>query len=606
MKKTIKRKKLVIVLLIVLAVLVLLYAGLAVYFQKHFYFRTSINNVSVSGGSFQAAKQNIAEEMNNYELKIVERDGQETMISGQAIGIEPLFDEQIENLLEQQNGFAWPYYLVKGQKLEAGAVVGFDTTKLKEQLLASTFMDKSNWTYPKDAYISDYTAGKYEIIPQEDGTEIDFTALQAAVEQAIGNLQDTLNIEKDDCYVKPEVTEENKKLKSAWDKLNQYVGITITYDVGDKKEKLDGSLIHTWLKLGSDWKVTIDEELVLEYVKELARKYNTAYRNRTLDTSYGQTVTIQGGDYGWRVDNDGEAAMIIEDLKVGESVQRELVYAQTANSHGDHDYGNTYVEINLTAQHLFFYKDGALLVETDFVSGNLAKNHGTPVGAYGVTYKQRNATLRGQDYESDVSYWMPYCNDVGMHDASWRGSFGGSIYKRSGSHGCVNLPISAAKTIFENIEAGYPVLVYELPGTESAAGIAQDQAYEVDELIKAIGEVTLDSEGAITTARAAYDALAESAKGYVKNLTILTSSEAVLAQQKADAENQAASTQAQQEAQPVIEKIQNIGEVTANSRKKIEAARAAYDALSEMARTYVTNFSDLVNAEEAYRNLSES
>ena len=65
------------------------------------------------------------------------------------------------------------------------------------------------------------------------------------------------------------------------------------------------------------------------------------------------------------------------------------------------------------------------------------------------------------------SYWMPFNGGIGMHDASWRGSFGGSIYKTNGSHGCINLPVKAAKTIYENISAGMPVLCYHLEGTES-------------------------------------------------------------------------------------------------------------------------------------------
>ena len=55
---------------------------------------------------------------------------------------------------------------------------------------------------------------------------------------------------------------------------------------------------------------------------------------------------------------------------------------------------------------------------------------------------------------------MPFNWDIGMHDATWRGSFGGGIYKYDGSHGCVNMPYSVAEAIFNNIEAGTPVVCY--------------------------------------------------------------------------------------------------------------------------------------------------
>ena len=102
-------------------------------------------------------------------------------------------------------------------------------------------------------------------------------------------------------------------------------------------------------------------------------------------------MTISNGPYGWKINNSEEVAQILDDLKAGKKVEREPVYSQTANSHGENDYGNSYVEINLTAQHLFLYKDGVLVTESDFVSGNVAKGHATPGGAFMLTYKTLNA-----------------------------------------------------------------------------------------------------------------------------------------------------------------------------------------------------------------------
>ena len=206
---------------------------------------------------------------------------------------------------------------------------------------------------------------------------------------------------------------------------------------------------------------------------------------------------------------------------------REPVYLTTANSHGEHDYGDSYVEINLTNQHLFLYKDGKLVVESDFVSGNLSKGHDTPTGAFGLTYKTMNAVLRGPDYETPVTYWMPFNGDVGMHDATWRNKFGGSIYKTSGSHGCINLPASAAKKIYETIDKGYAVLVYRMPG-DNPTVVQQPQA-DVPSVINAIsiiGYVTLESETAIVNARNMYNSLSDADKAQVTNYDTLTAAEA--------------------------------------------------------------------------------
>ena len=125
------------------------------------------------------------------------------------------------------------------------------------------------------------------------------------------------------------------------------------------------------------------------------------------------------------------------------------------------------MEINLTAQHLWFYKNGKLVIQSDFVSGNESKGHHTPQGTYSVSFKERNAILGARSnasYRTPVSFWMPFNRGIGMHDATWRSKFGGTIYKYSGSHGCINLPYNVAQTIFNNISTGDPVICYFDPG----------------------------------------------------------------------------------------------------------------------------------------------
>lgn len=127
----------------------------------------------------------------------------------------------------------------------------------------------------------------------------------------------------------------------------------------------------------------------------------------------------------------------------------------------DDDIGNTYVEINITRQYLWFYKDGKLVAEGDVVTGDPSKGNSTSVGVYMLNYKENGSVLNGPNYESKVSYWMPFNGNIGIHDASWRYSFGGDIYKRNGTHGCVNAPLYLAKQIFDNIEDGTPIICYE-------------------------------------------------------------------------------------------------------------------------------------------------
>lgn len=588
-EEKLNKKKLIITIIAALvAVLAVIYIGLALYFQGHFAFRTSINGIGVSMTSTQGVEKKITKNTADYVLTLAEREDESETINGEAINLTPKFNDDVEKLLRQQNGFAWPYYLFHPCIFETETMVEFDQEALETVIADLKCMNESSWTESKDAHIRDYTKDGYEIEPEVYGTTIDKRALEEALEEAVVTLQDKLDLSEAGCYVEPKVTKEDDSLKKALDTLNQYTGISITYDGLEEKEKLTGETISEWLSVDDTYKVKIDEDAVLTYVKTIAKQYNTMYGNRTLDTSYNQTVTIYGGSYGWKVDNAAEVEMIVEDMKAGEDVTREPVYSQTANSHGEKDYGDTYIEINLTAQHLFFYKDGALIVDTDFVSGSLKDSHGTPTGSYGLTYKTKDATLRGPDYESKVSFWMPFNGDVGMHDASWRGTFGGTIYKRTGSHGCVNLPYSAAKTIYENIEAGYPVLVYELPGTESAVGIAQDEAAAFDAATDGIGNVTLDSGTLIASLRAQYDALSDRAKKYVKKLDVLANAEMIYSQLLGQANAQAEDASNQQAADAVTAEINALPATpTAADAPAITKARGAYNALNDAAKAKV-------------------
>ena len=543
MEKSEGRKKFPAKTVIILcSTIAVIYFGVTAYFHNRFLPSTMLNGIGVSGKSAEQVEEMIRKEIDSYVLSLEERGDQKEEIRGEDISLKPEFGSSISGLIDRQNAFSWPVSFFIPQELEEATMVDFDEEKLEQSVMELQCMQKENQKKPEDAHCSEYTENGYEIVPEEQGSKIKKKVLLSALKEGVSNLKDTISLEDENCYAKPGITSENEELIRLVDTLNQYTGVAITYDEEEKTETLDGSITHNWMDV-ADMQVSINEEKVAEYVDELASSHNTVFRKHTLKTSYGQTIDIVNGDYGWKVDKAGEKEQIIKDLKEGTSKTREITYERRGASRGENDYGNTYVEINLTAQHLFFYKNGSLVVESDFVSGNISKNYDTPTGIYGLTYKQKDAVLKGENYASPVDFWMPFCNNVGMHDASWRSSFGGGIYKTSGSHGCINLPRSAAQKIFENIEEGDPVIVYTLPGTESAA-VAAAEAAQVTAMIQGIGEVTLESEPAIVMARKLYDMLSPKGQALVPNYDVLAASEAQLAALKAQASAEAAAAAA--------------------------------------------------------------
>ena len=131
--------------------------------------------------------------------------------------------------------------------------------------------------------------------------------------------------------------------------------------------------------------------------------------------------------------------------------------------------GDTFVEIDLSGQHMWYHKNGQIVLESDIVSGtyNIADRR-TPAGAYYLYNNERNRVLRGTKlpdgtwpYETPVSYWMPFNKGIGLHDSSsWRSKWGGTIYMNNGSHGCINLPTGIASQLYNSIEVNCPVVCY--------------------------------------------------------------------------------------------------------------------------------------------------
>ncbi len=160
--------------------------------------------------------------------------------------------------------------------------------------------------------------------------------------------------------------------------------------------------------------------------------------------------------------------------------------------------------------------------------------------------------------------------------------------------------IDAARAAYDKLPEAKKVLVdnYEkLTAAEEAYTALVDAAAAkaVDDLIDAIGEVTLESGDAIKAARAAYDALTDTQKELVKNYEKLTAAEeAYTALVDAAA------------AKAVDDLIDAIGEVTLESGDAIKAARAAYDALTDTQKELVKNYEKLLAAEELYEELTAS
>lgn len=246
------------------------------------------------------------------------------------------------------------------------------------------------------------------------------------------------------------------------DALNEYKDVSITYAFGDMTEVIDNAKIMSWLEVSSS-KVIVDEGKVQEYVAELASKYDTVNKKREFQTHDRETIQLDTNEYGYQIDKEKEVQQILADIQGKAAVQREPVYSVEGNGrNGMDDLQGNYIEVSLEKQHLWLYKNGNLITDTDIVSGLPTEDRATYTGAWSIAYKASPYTLSSEvyGYSTEVKYWMPFVCGQGLHDADWQTEFGGDVYKTKGSHGCINLPPNQAEIIYNTIEKGYPVICY--------------------------------------------------------------------------------------------------------------------------------------------------
>lgn len=527
---------------IILGIVLIIYLAGSLFFRNHFYIRSKVNGVGASFRTAQSTYDKIINSADKYTISFIDADGNViNEVSSSELGVGVNYDEsEVQSLLDSQTGFNWVLRLFAPAEYYTATGNSYDSAKVTAVASCLDFSNQSSTTESQDANIQ-FDGEKFVIVDEVYGDKITEEGVEEAIIYAVENLQTEINLADGTCYEKPCVLASDANIQKAVDVLNKYMDTDIHYDLGEGyTEDIPADTKATWFTWDDSFNVSFDRDAIGEYVNSMGDKYNTYGKKKEFTTTSGETIEVPAGSFGWRIAYDGEIDAIIADLEGGEDVTRDFTYLYYGTSHGEHDYGNSYVEVNLTEQHVYVYKDGEMVFDTDCVSGKISANHGTHTGVYPIAYKQTDATLKGDNYESHVNYWMPFNMGEGLHDATWRSSFGGTIYKTGGSHGCVNLPLSAAEQIYNIVEAGWPVIVFYTGDTEEENYLIQNPQVKVSELIAEIETVTLESEPQIAEARAQYEALTEEQKAQVLNYQDLVNAELTLQTLKLQAAAEAA------------------------------------------------------------------
>jgi len=461
-----KKKSPLKILLITFVSIMVLFSVVTFYFSYYY----TYNTIIAGEDRGFASKAKVLEEYSNGSINIpIVFTGRH---DGEAIILLSDFKNKTEYDLSRLDrpsnfkGLKWIPDTINGRNIDVYADITIEEESFIEALHNSIMYAPKLAKEPENAYLGGYDSKKKEFVIEagDPGNMLNDNSVVQAVETALRGISaDTKEIRIDlienDCYKKALVSTENAGLIAEKNKADKMLASKIIYDWNGVRVSVDADIIKDWIKIENN-KAVLDNEKISEFVEKTANQNDTFGKPMEFTTTLGKKITIQRGDYGWKTNIENETAALIEHIKNSDQISKEPEYEYKGYAKGQNDVGKSYVEVDLSNQHVYLYLNGKMTFETDCVSGCISQGHKTPGGIYGITYKTTNATLRGPGYASFVYYWMPYCGGVGLHDATWRDKFGGEIYKNSGSHGCVNLPKNAAKQIYESVEKNFPVVSY--------------------------------------------------------------------------------------------------------------------------------------------------
>lgn len=467
-----------IAFVITLVVLLGLYGVVGFYFSEHFLPGTSLNNSDVSLLSIAQAKDVLVSSSKSYVLTLNEADLNQEVIKGEDLGVVTSVSDDFNHILDTQSGIMWIVNLFEDKSYVLDERVinySYDEDKLSDVV---DKLDCVNPAYPmkaKDAELV-FVDGAFKIIPESIGNVAHRDELENKIKNAVETHRTSIDLEEEGIYDMPKVYSDDKDLLAKKAVCDEIANMKITLKFGPKEENVDIQTISTWVTAEKNDKdeyvIKTDDKKIEEYVKTLAETYDTVGKTKRFITNSNEVVEISTGDYGWLMDQEESVKKlksiiqakktVTVDLTEGteDSVQWWLRTGAGYDANGEDDYGNTYAEVSIAAQHMWLYQNGEVTFESDVVTGNPNLGNSTPTGAFRVRYHQMNAILRGPGYATPVAYWIVFADDVGFHDATWQPYFGGDLYLWNGSHGCVNMPLDKVGQLYNLIYDNMPVFVY--------------------------------------------------------------------------------------------------------------------------------------------------
>ena len=435
---------------------------------------TLVNTVDVAGMTTEEASYTLIKNMNAGDLHLLDHNGKEVVFN--AADFDASYSVPNGALAEaaDENPYTWVGKLFGSSEYQITYDYHYNADKLRKLIKNYDWGDAVS----TDAHIVRQENGDFTIEKETLGDQFDVDILMNYLGEQLADGKVILNMDESGCYgpYMAQVTADT--LQGELELYNSYAKCNITFDFDDRKKKVDSAMIVDWIMTLPDGSVMkdhdggllFDRDKVGAFVQQMAAETDTWGTSRSFYATLDGWITVPwNGDYsstyGWLIDQDATIDQLIELMREGKSATVEPVYKQKGLVRGADDIGTTYVEVDISAQHMWVYKNNVVVLESDIVSGTETdKERRTPRGICQIWSHEsprKLGTYAVQGYECWVDYWMPFNYlGCGFHDLS-RSRYGGSIYMYNGSHGCINLPHSVAKEMYNITFNGMPAIIHD-------------------------------------------------------------------------------------------------------------------------------------------------
>lgn len=468
-QKAQRRKKTLKVFGVVLGILAVVYLGGVFLFMDRFMPNTYVGSHDFSLKTTAETQEAFSNAVKDYHLYI-HSEGFQLSFSSDEATLEADPEAFTDAVHQAENAWAWPALIWMPHDVSDLVAATYSGTGLDDTIREAVSDFNKDAIESKNASLTyNKTTDSFEIEREVYGTELDADAVVNRVHEAMARLETDVALgdaEKtkptllsDDPRLPDAVTEANKMLSSV---LHLYLGKKEIATI-DKEELID------WIDVNDNAEACIPTDAIDDWASDISKKYSTLGTTRSYKRPDGKTFKVSGGDYGWRIKTDELISTVQKSVKDCKEENVDIPCSSEAYTYqeGGRDWGTRYIDVDLSAQHVYFYdENGKKIWDSACVSGLPTAKRATPKGVYSVNDKASPSTLTGYEngkktYETKVTYWMPFeGNAVGFHDATWQPSFGGSRYKVGGSHGCINLPYSKAQSLYSLIKVGDVVVVH--------------------------------------------------------------------------------------------------------------------------------------------------